>query len=311
MYGMSRPLRVEFPGALYHVTARGNARQDVFLDDADRHTFLEVLGKETRQQGWRLYAYCLMSNHYHLLVETPEANLARGMRRLNGVYTQGFNRRHGRVGHVLQGRYKSIVVDRDSYWLELCRYVVLNPVRARLVGDPARWPWSSYRATAGEMAAPGWLEVAPIVEQLGGRAAYRRFVAQGQGLSSPWAELRGQIWLGKEDFLKRMARIASSQSHANVPKPQTRPERPIAEHILQSVAKSYGVQRKHVLSREHQGSFKAGVYLLRRAGNLSLQQVAELAQVSAPRISQIQRSIESGAADAPLAALMKIYKVKN
>ena len=125
---MSRPLRLEFAGALYHVTARGNAREAIFRDDEDRAMFLDLVGREIAQQRWRCYAYCLMGNHYHLLIETAEPNLTRGMQRLNQVYTQRFNRRHRRVGHVLQGRYKAIVVDHDSYLKELIRYVVLNPV---------------------------------------------------------------------------------------------------------------------------------------------------------------------------------------
>jgi putative transposase len=129
---MARPLRIEFPGALYHVTARGNARQDIFLDDEDRQRFLGVLARGVSRFHLLLHAYCLMENHFHLVVETPEANLSKAMRQLNGVYTQAFNRRHKRVGHVLQGRFKAIVVDRDSYLLELCRYVVLNPVSMAL-----------------------------------------------------------------------------------------------------------------------------------------------------------------------------------
>ena len=149
---MARPLRLEFPGAVYHVTARGDRQEPIFEGDDDRVAFLELLAKEVRQQGWLLYAFCLMGNHYHLLLETPEPNLVRGMRRLNGVYTQAFNHRHDRAGHVLQGRYKAILVDKDSYLLELCRYVVLNPVRAQMVSAVGEWPWSSYLATAGKMA---------------------------------------------------------------------------------------------------------------------------------------------------------------
>ena len=120
---MARPLRLEFPGAVYHLTARGDRREPIFDDEGDRLLFLELLGKEVRQQGWLLYAYCLMDNHNHLLLETPEPSLVRGMRRLNGVYTQTFNRRHQLVGHLLQGRYKAILVDKDSYLMELSECV--------------------------------------------------------------------------------------------------------------------------------------------------------------------------------------------
>src|SRR4030042_35639 len=146
---MARPLRIEFPGALYHVTARGNARQDIFLDDDDRLLFCSVLERVVSRFHLLLHAYCLMNNHYHLLVETPEGNLSKGMRQINGVYTQQLNRRYNRVGHVLQGRYKAILVDKDNYLLELSRYVVLNPVRAGLVKQPSRWAWSSYHAMVG------------------------------------------------------------------------------------------------------------------------------------------------------------------
>ena len=147
---MARPLRIEFEGALYHVTSRGDERRDIFLDDADREAFLQILGDVVRRFAWRCHAYCLMGNHYHLLIETPNANLSRGMRHLNGVYTKRFNRTHERVGHVMQGRYKSILVDKDEYLLELARYVVLNPVRAGVVRSARDWKWSSYRATAGQ-----------------------------------------------------------------------------------------------------------------------------------------------------------------
>jgi len=127
---MARPLRLEFPGALYHVTARGNARQAIVLDDRDRALFLVCLGEVVLRFGWICHAYCLMDNHYHLLIETPEGNVSRGMRQLNGVFTQRMNRCHNRVGHLFQGRFKAIVVERESYLLELCRYIVLNPIRA-------------------------------------------------------------------------------------------------------------------------------------------------------------------------------------
>ena len=151
---MARPLRIEFEGALYHVMARGNARADIFLDDEDRQAFVDNLGRVCRRFDWRIWAWCQMSNHYHLLVETLRPTLSKGMREVNGVYTQGFNVRHGRVGHVLQGRYKSVLVEKDTHLVELSRYVVLNPVRAGMTETAGDWPWSGYRAVMGKAAAP-------------------------------------------------------------------------------------------------------------------------------------------------------------
>ena len=242
---MARPLRLEFAGALYHLTARGNARADIFADDEDRRLFLELLGREIAQQRWRCYAYCLMGNHYHLLVETPEPTLVAGMRRLNGVYTQAFNRRHRHVGHVLQGRYKSILVDKDSYGLELCRYIVLNPVRARRVKGPEHWAWSSYRATVGQVVAPTWLDVDWVLGQFGGRGAamaYQGFVLDGIERGSPWGYLRGQIWLGDEAFLKRMQRLAQGKPNANVPRAQRCPAHPTAGELTQAVLSAYQIK---------------------------------------------------------------------
>ena len=156
--GMARPLRLEFRGALYHVTSRGDGREDIFLCDGDRLRFLEILGDVWERFNWTIHALCQMTSHYHLVVETPDANLSNGMRQLNGVYTQEFNRTHNRVGHVFQGRYKGILVEKENYLLELARYVVLNPVRAGMVDSPGQWPWNCYRAMVGEEAAPEWLE---------------------------------------------------------------------------------------------------------------------------------------------------------
>src|SRR5215470_14465032 len=208
MHGVARTLRPELPGAVYHLTSRGNARQKVFLTDDDRELFLSTLFSVIRRYGWICHAYCLMDNHYHLLVETPEANLSIGMRQLNGVYTQAFNRRHKRVGHLFQGRYKAIVVEKESHLLELCRYVVLNPLRVK--GKARRRHWSSYQATAGMASIPEFLTVDWILKQFGNKhraamAAYRVFVKEGLE-SRPWEKLTGQIYLGSERFVEERAR---------------------------------------------------------------------------------------------------------
>ncbi len=171
---MARPLRIEFPGALYHVTSRGDRREAIFEDGEDRLLFLHTLAEVVDRFNWLCHAYCLMTNHYHLLVETPDGNLSKGMRHLNGVYTQATNRRHMRSGHLFQGRFKGIIVDKDGYLLELTRYVVLNPVRAGMVRQPGKWQRSSYRAMIGETPAPAWLATDGILAQF----AKRRITAQ-------------------------------------------------------------------------------------------------------------------------------------
>ena len=206
---MARSLRLEFPGAIYHVTSRDNARSAIFIDDEDRRLFLSCLSEVVTRFHWRCHAYCLMDNHYHLLIETPEANLSLGMRQLNGVYTQRFNRRHGRVGHMFQGRFKAIVVDRDSYLLELCRYVVLNPIRAGMVADVAHYAWSSYPAIMGLTGLPAWLEADWVLGQFAktrsaARRRYAEFVSEGLGLPSPWSAVRGQVLLGSEAFVEQV-----------------------------------------------------------------------------------------------------------
>lgn len=162
---MARPLRLEFSGALYHVMARGNRRAPIYLDDTDFTQFLTGLGKVCERYNWLTHAYCLMHNHYHLLIETPDGNLSRGMRQLNGVYSQRFNRRHGTSGHLFQGRYKAILVQKGSYLLELSRYIVLNPVRARIAPAVQDWRWSSYLETVGRVEPPEWLETDWLLAQ--------------------------------------------------------------------------------------------------------------------------------------------------
>jgi putative transposase len=206
---MARPLRIEFPGAVYHVTSRGNARERIFHGERDNQIFLEILGNAIGRYSWLCYAYCLMENHYHLIIETPEPNLSKGMQYLNGAYTQAHHRRHQTVGHLLQGRFKSIIVDKEHYLLEPARYVALNPVRAGIAGNPQEWPWSSYSATAGLKPAPPYLQIAPILHCFDSRLeearqSYRTFVLAGINKESPWKKLKSQVILGSEEFIEQV-----------------------------------------------------------------------------------------------------------
>jgi putative transposase len=235
---MARPLRIEFPGAIYHVTSRGNARRKIFLDDEDKGCFLSTLAWVVERFGWICHAYCLMDNHFHLIIETPQPNLSRGMRQLNGVYTQRFNRRHRKVGHLFQGRFKAIVVERDSYLLELCRYVVLNPVRAKMVKSPQDYVWSSCRATLGLESSPSGLSTDWLLGQFAktkpaARRRYASFVLAGVGQSSPWEELKGQVLLGSESFVKNLApKLESSARAAEITKRQRLLHRPSIKKLL-------------------------------------------------------------------------------
>jgi REP element-mobilizing transposase RayT len=203
---MSRPLRIEFPDALYHLTARGNAQQPIFLDDQHRHNLIQILGKTLWDCNGICHAYCLMTNHYHLLMQTPEVNISQIMKQINSIYTQRFNREHRRMGHLFQGRFKSIIVDKGAYLLELCRYIVLNPVRAGMVEDPGRYRWSSFKATAGMIKTPDFLSTNWILSQFAktrpeAQALYRRFVRAGIKEASPWSALKGQCLLGGKEWI--------------------------------------------------------------------------------------------------------------
>ena len=254
---MARPLRIEFPGAIYHVTSRGNARAPIYLDNEDREEFLAVLGDVVARFNWMCHAYCLMDNHYHLLVETIDGNLSQGMRQVNGVYTQRFNRSHNRVGHIFQGRYKSILVERENYLLELCRYVVLNPVRAGVTEVPGRYRWSSYRTTAGLRKRPSFLTVDWILRRfssrrLDARKRYRSFVLAGGGGQSPWADLTAQCVLGGREFIERISPALKEKSNlVEVPRQERFAFRPPLEDLMGERVLESKADRNKVIARAH------------------------------------------------------------
>lgn len=276
---MTRPLRIEFAGALYQVTSRGNAQADIYLNDEDRKNYLDVLQDVCERFNWVIHAYCLMSNHYHLLIETPDSNLSKGMRQLNGVYTQRFNRKHNRVGHVFQGRYKAILVQKDSYLLELARYIVLNPVRAQMVRSAKDWPWSSYRATAGFTKTEKWLTVDWVLAAFSRRKGdamkmYSAFVSEGRNQPKPWEELKNQIYLGDESFVDDMqCKISPETSLSEVPSSQKR-----------QVAKPLAYYEKKYSDRD------TVIFKAYESGGYSMKSIGDYFELHYSRVSRIVKA---------------------
>jgi len=202
-------MRIEFPGAVYHVTSRGNARQPIFFDEEDMKLFLSKLAASVERYELVIHAYCLMTNHYHLLLETQKPNLSLAMQRVNGDYTQAFNRKYGRVGHLFQGRYKAVLIQKETHLLEVCRYVVLNPMRARMVKSVGEWKWSSFPATAGMDKKPTFLFIDWILrrfhkEEAEAMSRYIKFVNQGLlRKASPLSRANAQMVLGTEGFMDK------------------------------------------------------------------------------------------------------------
>ncbi|MES9901317.1 MAG: transposase [Sedimenticola sp.] len=279
---MARPLRLEFAGALYHVTARGNERRAIFFSDADRSAWLDIFGAVCDRFNWHCHVHCLMDNHYHLLVETLEGNLSKGMRQLNGVYTQYINRSRKRVGHLFQGRYKGILVEKEAYLVELTRYIVLNPVRAGMVWEVSGWPWSSYRATIGLEAIPKFLMTDWVLSRFGTERqdaveGFVRFVQQGMSVPSPWENLCGQIYLGSERFVEEMQRKIGpvSQQLREIPIKQRRmPARPLEVYAAEYPERDFAIVAAY------------------RSGGYSMQAIGDYFGVGRSTVSRVVKRYE-------------------
>jgi putative transposase len=272
---VSRPLRIEFPGAVYHVTSRGGRRERIFVDDVDRLTLLSVVEQGMERYEAEVLVYCLMGNHYHFVLHTRSGNLSLLMRHINGVYTQRFNRRHGLVGHLFQGRFKAVLVDRDAYLLEVCRYVELNPVRAGIVADAAAWPWSSFCAHAGLADAPPWLDVPGLhAYMLGREAATPSDVAEAQGRYVRWVAagrtvrlweqaLNHQVFLGDDAFVQRMQALMSASDAASpaIPTPQRTSPLSFADWLRQTGDRDRALWLAHTKSGISMTSLSAKVGL--------------------------------------------------
>ena len=294
---MARPLRIEFADAVYHVTSRGDRREAIYRDDEDRQRHLAVIAQAMDRFDAQVLAYCLMGNHYHLVVQTRQANLSRLMRHINGITTQQFNRRHGLVGHLFQGRFKAILVDRDAYLLALCRYVERNPVAAGLVGHAGDWPWSSYQAHVGQAESPRWLDSAGLYAHLLGRPAdapaaaqqaaaqYAAMVATVDEARSPsiWTDgLRQQIYLGNDDFVARMqARLS--------PERLVSPEIPAAQRVAPTAPRQ---PKSFQDCLAECGTRNQALAMAYREGGMTMPALAAATGLSVSRVSRLMAAFE-------------------
>jgi putative transposase len=309
---MARALRIERPAGRYHVTSRGNEQKPIYRDDPDRAHCLELLGEATERFGIRVHAYVLMDNHYHLLIETPEANLSRAMQWLNVSYSLWFNRRHHRVGHLFQGRFSAVVVEDDAGWQEVARYVHLNPVRvsglglgkreraasrAGAVGPPGaelvakrleqlrQFQWSSYRTYAGYTSGVGWLWRDPLEKLCGGRSrkarreAFRQYteqpVRQGQ-LERPWDRLVAGLVLGSEAFARSLCRKIRGNAREQV-ELRKLAGRITWEQIVKALERVKGQSWTEFSRRHGDWGRDAALWLARKRGRYRLAELGRLA----------------------------------
>lgn len=295
---MSRPLRIQFPAAVYHVMNRGAARQPTFAVDADYQAFLDTVADAHRLWGIEVFAYCLMKNHYHLCLRTPKGNLSRVMRHVDGIYTQRFNRRHRRDGALFRGRYKAILVDADEYLSAVLRYIHLNAVEAGIVKRPEDYRWASHRYYLQAKGVPGWLNTAEALEQIGGRKAFHEFVLSGneESLKQYYEADRHSPILGSEEFIERVRQtgVAVAREHARYEQRvvQAGPERVVGE-----VMRQYKITREEIFrgkrGRENEAR-KVAMYLVKRCCDRTLSEMANYFETgSYSAVSWSCRAIES------------------
>ncbi len=312
---MARALRIEFPGAYYHVMGRGNAQQRIFLDDIDRGEFLRLLALAARRYAFAYHAYALMPNHYHILLETAEGGLSRGLQLINGVYSQFFNYRYDRVGHVFQGRFKALLIDGNAYWLAVSRYIHQNPVKAGLVEKPWDYPWSSCRELLGLVEPASWLKTDQTLGYLVGsadpRLDYRRFL-EACTQDDPWEDSVGQSFFGSKEFVHRMRQKSSGTVLQNndFAYRDELIERPTPETVLDAVGRHLA---GHASSRgpgwKNSVEKMTAIHMLREAAGLKIVEIAARFGMNAGAVTQALKRFRPIIANDPgLAQILSILE---
>jgi putative transposase len=318
---VSRPLRIEFPGAWYHVLNRGTNRQAIFHDPGDYQAFLNLAGETARMWNLEIHAFALMTNHFHLLMHTPNGNLSRAMQHLGSVYAQRYNHRHHRDGPVFRGRFKAILIEADVYLLQLVRYIHLNPVKAALVDDPAHYPWSSHQLYLTRTAPVDWLVTHAVLSRFGRtwQAAvqrYREFVSQGvpQSLEQVYDQEVLPVILGAEDFRAWVKRLLRTQHKEDYEVPQSKDPRfhPGVEEAFAVCQRAYRVPRSDFtgIRRAHWNEPRdVLIYLCRRECGLPLKEIASTLGIAAyTTVSMACARVEAKSAQSP-AFRTKLHKL--
>ena len=283
---MGRPLRIEYAGALYHITSRGNEKKEIFLDDADRIKFLQILEDYHDRYGILIHGYVLMGNHYHLILETPQGNLLKVMHGINGSYTGYFNRRYKRSGHLFQGRYRGILIERDAYLVPLSRYIHLNPVRAGIVEKPEEYTWSSYPGYLNEKKGHEWVECSWVLSQFGNekdkaRRGYRKYMEEvlKTRVENPMNKLYGKTVLGEKSFIEKVKKMVKGKpiSRDIVERKRLR-ENPLPATIMKTVQRFCEVTREEITLKGKKANTarKITLYLVQRYSGLKNEEIGRL-----------------------------------
>jgi REP element-mobilizing transposase RayT len=283
---MTRPLRVEYPGAFYHVINRGNAGEDLFPANRDRVKFLEYLERTAETYSVIIHTYCLMTNHYHLLLETPQANLSTALQWMNVSYATYFNKKYNRSGHLFQGRFKALLINADEYLSTVSRYIHRNPVQAGIATKPAHYLWSSYRAFIRQSHSPGWLETGRLLQYFGKRQKeaikqYRAFVEQAdpQKIENPQSLAVGGFILGGTEFITWIQDrfLFNRSEQREVPQLKKLRPRPSLSHILKAVSKEFSCREKELQEkgRKRNKGREAAIYLSRSLTGISCKELGE------------------------------------
>lgn len=294
---MARQLRIEYEGAFYHVTSRGNQKEDIFFDDSDREKFLEILKRTKDRYRYLLHAYCLMKNHYHLLLETPQANLSQIMQNINTSYTVYINKRHGRFGHLFQGRFKAIIVDKESYLLQLSRYIHLNPVRSGITDSPVNYKWSSYQEFFRNRG--GLVETDDTLSYFSkskGSAIkkYREFVETEAIDDRSWLdEVKAKVILGREEFIESIKKLLGDKDKDEETFSLKRLIRAdiSVEKILKVITDKYGKDALRSKKKENIGR-DVGIYLCRNLTGLKNLEIGRVFNIKGAAVSIILKKVE-------------------